>query len=79
MCIRDRTQTDNLACLCRSHHRLKTHTAWLYRMIAPGIFEWTSPHGHAYRRDRHGTYRRDRDGTSALDPADLEIPRPRRP
>ena len=22
------TRTDNLACLCRFHHRLKTHSAW---------------------------------------------------
>ena len=49
------TRTDNLAALCRFHHRLKTHTAWRYRMIEPGVFEWTSPHGHRYRRDRHGT------------------------
>ena len=49
------TQTDNLACLCRWHHRLKTFTAWHYRMVAPGVFEWTSPHGHRFRRDRHGT------------------------
>ena len=47
----------NLGALCRFHHRLKTHTAWTYRMIAPGVFEWTSPHGHRYRRDRHGTTR----------------------
>ena len=40
------TQTDNLAALCRFHHRLKTHTAWRYRMTDPGVFEWTSPHGH---------------------------------
>ena len=43
--------------LCRFHHRLKTHTAWRYRMTAPGVFEWTSPHGHRYRRDRDGTTR----------------------
>jgi hypothetical protein len=49
------TSTSNLACLCRSHHRLKTHTAWRYRMVAPGVFEWTSPHGHRYRRDHTGT------------------------
>ena len=49
------TQTDNLAALCRFHHRLKTHTAWRYRMPEPGVFEWTSPHGHRYRRDRTGT------------------------
>ena len=24
-------------------------------MTAPGVFEWTSPHGHRYRRDQHGT------------------------
>ncbi|WP_374456851.1 HNH endonuclease signature motif containing protein [Nocardioides sp.] len=49
------TTTSNLACLCRFHHRLKTHSAWTYRMVARGVFEWTSPHGHRYRRDRHGT------------------------
>ena len=26
-------------------------------MIAPGVFEWTSPHGHRYRRDHTGTTR----------------------
>ena len=67
------TETDNLGALCRFHHRLKTHTAWHYRMTAPGIFEWTSPHGHRYRRDRTGT--------TALDPPDPgppRIPSPRR-
>ncbi|MBD3945592.1 HNH endonuclease signature motif containing protein [Nocardioides ganghwensis] len=65
------TITDNLACLCRFHHRLKTHSAWNYRMTAPGVFEWTSPHGHRYRRDRSGT--------TALDPpAPPGIQRPRR-
>ncbi|KQV63241.1 hypothetical protein ASC64_16625 [Nocardioides sp. Root122] len=49
------TTTSNLAALCRFHHRLKTHSAWTYAMVAPGVFEWTSPHGHHYLRDRHGT------------------------
>ncbi|SEC65948.1 protein of unknown function [Nocardioides exalbidus] len=49
------TRSDNLACLCRSHHRLKTFTSWRYQMAAPGVFEWTSPHGHQFRRDRSGT------------------------
>ncbi len=53
------TATSNLAALCRYHHRLKTYSAWTYRMIAPGVFEWTSPHGHHYRRDRTGTTRID--------------------
>jgi hypothetical protein len=60
------TQTDNLAALCRSHHRLKTHTAWCYAVIEPGVFEWTSPHGHRFRRDRTGT--------TPIDPADSEPP-----
>ena len=54
------TDTGNLGALCRFHHRLKTHSAWRYEMTSPGVFEWTSPHGHRYRRDR--------DGTTALDP-----------
>ena len=49
------TSTDNLAALCRFHHRLKTHTSWHYRMLEPGVFEWTSPHGHRFRRDHTGT------------------------
>ena len=40
---------------------------------APGVFEWTSPHGHRYRRDHTGT--------TALDPTtavtDESGPRPR--
>ncbi|KRE95614.1 hypothetical protein ASG76_08270 [Nocardioides sp. Soil774] len=68
------TATSNLVALCRTHHRLKTHSAWHYETTAPGIFEWTSPHGHRYRRDRHGT--------TALDPPEPDpprIPRQRRP
>jgi hypothetical protein len=65
------TQTDNLACLCRFHHRLKTHSAWRHDMTAPGVFEWTSPHGHRYRRDHTGT-------TDLDPPAPPGIPRPRR-
>jgi hypothetical protein len=68
------TQTDNLACLCRFHHRLKTHSAWRYAMVEPGVFEWTSPHGLRYRRDHTGTTELDPD-----DPPDRPgIPRPRR-
>jgi hypothetical protein len=56
------TATWNLACLCRFHHRLKTHSPWHYRTTAPGVFEWTSPHGH--------THQRDHTGTTDLDPPD---------
>jgi hypothetical protein len=49
------THTDNLAPLCRRHHRLKTLTAWTYETIAPATYLWTSPHGRRYLRDNTGT------------------------
>jgi hypothetical protein len=49
------TSSDNLACLCRLHHRLKTHGGWSYQMVGPGVFLWQSPRGHRWRRDRTGT------------------------
>ena len=65
------TNTSNLAALCRFHHRLKTRTLWRYDMIEPGVFLWTSPHGHRFRRDHSGS--------TALDPRDQpDIPHPRR-
>jgi hypothetical protein len=39
------TRSDNLAPLCRHHHRAKTLTDWCYEMLTPGVFLWTSPHG----------------------------------
>ena len=50
------TATDNLAALCRLHHRLKTHGRWRYQMTEPGVFDWTSPLGHTYRRDHTGSH-----------------------
>ena len=61
------TATSNLAALCRGHHRLKTHTAWRYEMTSNSVFEWTSPHGHRFRRDRTGT-------TSVVEPEPPERP-----
>ncbi|MBD8870062.1 HNH endonuclease signature motif containing protein [Nocardioides donggukensis] len=49
------TATGNLGALCRRHHRLKTHGAWACHTPTPGVFEWTSPHGLRFRRDRTGT------------------------
>ncbi|MBD8869746.1 HNH endonuclease signature motif containing protein [Nocardioides donggukensis] len=49
------TATGNLGALCRRHHRLKTHGAWSCHTPRPGVFEWTSPHGLRFRRDRTGT------------------------
>jgi hypothetical protein len=59
------TSTDNLACLCRLHHRMKTHAGWTYYMLLPGVFVWHSPHGH--------TWLRDKDGTTDLTPETVEL------
>ncbi|NYE36391.1 hypothetical protein F4692_001495 [Nocardioides cavernae] len=65
------TSTSNLAPLCRTHHRLKTHSSWRYKTTAPGTYDWTSPHGHRFRRDPTGT--------RAIDTGPPpDIPRPRR-
>ncbi|WP_243058179.1 HNH endonuclease signature motif containing protein [Nocardioides sp. SR21] len=50
-----RTDTRNLAPLCRHHHRVKTFTAWTYHRTGPRTFTWTSPTGCSYhvRVDRH--------------------------
>jgi len=42
------TNVQNLACLCRGHHRLKTFTTWRYHRLPDGDYEWTSPSGHRY-------------------------------
>jgi len=49
------TATDNLAPLCRSHHRAKTFGGWTYSVLTPGTYAWRSPHGYTYRTDRSGT------------------------
>ncbi len=41
------TRAENLAPLCRTHHRVKTHTAWTYKR-GPDGYTWTSPTGHQY-------------------------------
>ena len=41
------TDHDNLAHLCRRHHRLKHHTAWKVRFDGD-LLIWTDPTGHEY-------------------------------
>lgn len=40
------TSADNLAALCRNHHRHKTFGGWSYTMLEPGYYLWRTPHGH---------------------------------
>ena len=49
------TSSLNLACLCRGHHRIKTHDNWTYRMLDPGTYLWRSPAGRRYLRTPTGT------------------------
>lgn len=46
------TSAHNLAMLCRRHHRAKTHGRWIYRMVEPGLYDWTSPTGSTATVDR---------------------------
>jgi hypothetical protein len=40
------TDCTNLCCLCRRHHRLKTHAAgWIHRMTPDGVLTVTTPSG----------------------------------
>ncbi len=42
------THPENLAPLCRRHHRAKTHTTWRYRRLPDGSYRWSSPTGRTY-------------------------------
>jgi hypothetical protein len=44
------TSHDNLALLCRHHHRLKHETGWRLTQPQPGTLVWTSPHGDPFTR-----------------------------
>ena len=49
------TRPDNLAPLCRRHHRRKTTGGWTYQRQPEGTYHWTDPHGHTYTVNQHGT------------------------
>jgi hypothetical protein len=40
------TDCDNLCCLCRRHHRLKTHApGWWFVLLPSGVLRVTTPSG----------------------------------
>jgi hypothetical protein len=49
------TASDNLADLCRTHHRHKTFAGWSYTMLEPGYYLWRSPAGYRFLVTPHGT------------------------
>jgi hypothetical protein len=46
------TTPDNLALLCRHHHRLKHDGGWRVTQPEPGVLAWQSPHGTRFTRQR---------------------------
>jgi hypothetical protein len=48
------TVAENLKCLCRQHHRLKTFGGWRDIQLADGTVIWTSPTGQTYRTSPAG-------------------------
>ena len=51
------TNPQNLAPLCRRHHRAKTFTGWTYQRARDGTYTWTSPHGQTLTVGPDGTCR----------------------
>ena len=49
------TNPQNLAPLCRRHHRAKTFTGWTYERARDGTYTWTSPHGRTFTVGPDGT------------------------
>ncbi len=45
---RQETRVDNLAPLCRHHHRIKHEAGWSYQAVANGDYVFTTPLGHSY-------------------------------
>jgi hypothetical protein len=50
------THPDNLACLCRRHHRAKTLGLWRYTRTPEGHYHWHGPHGTTYLVTDGGTH-----------------------
>jgi hypothetical protein len=54
--IRGQTRPENLAALCRRHHRCKTAGRWRYQRERDGTYTWTTPHGRRYKVTPLGTH-----------------------
>ena len=49
------TSSENLAPLCRAHHRAKTSGNWSYSRLTAGEYLWHGPHGDQWITDQTGT------------------------
>ncbi|KAA1417943.1 DUF222 domain-containing protein [Nocardioides humilatus] len=46
----------NLVPLCRRHHRAKTFEFWVYEILEPGLYLWTSKNGRRFIVGPQGTH-----------------------
>ena len=49
------TRAENLACLCRRHHRAKTSGRWRYMRTPDGDYLWHGPYGTTYLATPQGS------------------------
>jgi hypothetical protein len=49
------TAVVNLGALCERDHAIKTLGAYRVRNLGAGVYEWSTPTGHLYRREADGT------------------------
>lgn len=49
------TSVENLACVCRHHHRLKHLPGWHLDHHRDGVLSWTTPDGRRYRTEPDGS------------------------
>ncbi|HEX7104507.1 MAG TPA: DUF222 domain-containing protein, partial [Acidothermaceae bacterium] len=50
------TAACNCVCLCRRHHRMKTHGGWRLQLAPDGTCTWTSPTGRVYIERAHNQW-----------------------
>jgi hypothetical protein len=50
------TASCNCVCLCRRHHRMKTHGGWRLELSPDGMCTWTSPTGRVYIEQPHNQW-----------------------
>ncbi|OBH03532.1 HNH endonuclease signature motif containing protein [Mycobacterium sp. E3247] len=62
------TVAENLKCLCRQHHRLKTFGGWRDKQLTDGTVIWVSPAGRTYRTSPAGADLFPRTGRPACAP-----------
>jgi hypothetical protein len=66
------TDRENLHCLCRRHHQLKTRKLWHVAVAADGTETWTSTYGFAHRRAAGGYPRELLDPLGPPDETDID-------